>query len=82
MVEFSDGAVKAQLGVPDMRLPIEYALSYPRRGELMTQALDFWELPALHFEKPDTESFPGLNASLACTGIGSSSDYSPGSRID
>ena len=60
MVEFRDGAVKAQLGVPDMRLPIEYALAYPRRGELMTRTLDFWDLPDLHFEKPDLETFPAL----------------------
>lgn len=60
MVEFRDGAVKAQLGVPDMRLPIEYALGYPRRGELMTAELDFWDMPDLHFEKPDTETFPAL----------------------
>ena len=60
MVESADGAVKAQLGVPDMRLPIEYALHYPKRGPAMTQALDFWELPALSFEKPDTKTFPAL----------------------
>ena len=60
MVEFEDGAVKAQLGVPDMRLPIEYALGYPARGPLMTERLDFWNLPDLHFEKPDTENFPAL----------------------
>ncbi len=60
MVEFSDGAVKAQLGVPDMRLPIEYALNYPKRGAEMTQALDFWNMSALTFEKPDPETFPAL----------------------
>ena len=60
MVEFSDGAVKAQLGVPDMRLPIEYALTYPKRAAAMTKALDFWEMPDLHFEKPDLENFPAL----------------------
>ena len=60
MVEFEDGAVKAQLGVPDMRLPIEYALNYPVRGTGMTKTLDFWELPDLHFEKPDFETFPAL----------------------
>lgn len=60
MVEFQDGAVKAQLGAPDMRLPIEYALGYPERGALMTKALDFWDVPDLHFEKPDTETFPAL----------------------
>ncbi|MBQ6076256.1 MAG: 1-deoxy-D-xylulose-5-phosphate reductoisomerase [Lachnospiraceae bacterium] len=60
MVEFTDGAVKAQLGVPDMRLPIEYALGYPRRGALITQPLDVWHMPDLHFEEPDTETFPAL----------------------
>ena len=60
MVEFRDGAVKAQLGVPDMRLPIEYALGYPSRGTLMTEALNFWDLPDLHFEAPDTATFPAL----------------------
>ena len=60
MVEFTDGAVKAQLGVPDMRLPIEYALGYPHRGTLITQPLDVWHMPDLHFEEPDTETFPAL----------------------
>ena len=60
MVEFSDGAVKAQLGVPDMRLPIEYALTYPVRRTQMTGELDFWNMPDLHFEKPDLENFPAL----------------------
>ena len=64
MVEFSDGAVKAQLGVPDMRLPIEYALGYPARGELVTEELDFWKMGDLYFEKPDTDRFPAL--ALAC----------------
>ena len=60
MVEFTDGAVKAQLGVPDMRLPIEYALGYPHRGALITEPLDIWRMPDLHFEEPDTETFPAL----------------------
>ncbi len=60
MVEFTDGAVKAQLGVPDMRLPIEYALGYPERGELITEEADFWQMGDLHFEKPDFERFPAL----------------------
>ena len=60
LVEFTDGAVKAQLGVPDMRLPIEYALGYPQRGRLFTQPLDIWHMPDLHFEEPDTENFPAL----------------------
>ena len=64
MAEFSDGSVKAQLGVPDMGIPIEYALRYPRRGPLLSRPLDFWQLEDLHFEKPDTEAFPAL--ALAC----------------
>ncbi len=60
MVEFSDGAVKAQLGTPDMRLPIEYALGYPDRGPCMGGTLNFWEIADLHFEKPDLEHFPTL----------------------
>ncbi|MBQ4424214.1 MAG: 1-deoxy-D-xylulose-5-phosphate reductoisomerase [Lachnospiraceae bacterium] len=61
MVEFSDGSVKAQLAVPDMELPIAYALYYPERTEALCDRLDFWELPDLHFEKPDFENFPGLS---------------------
>ena len=70
MVEFRDGAVKAQLGVPDMRLPIEYAMGYPERGGLMTEALDFWNMPDLHFEKPDTETFPALALAYQAGRIG------------
>jgi len=61
MVEFSDGAVKAQLGTPDMRLPIQYALGYPRRGESLSQGLDFSALGGLSFEAPDLETFPALS---------------------
>ncbi len=60
MVEYSDGSVKAQLAVPDMRLPIEYALTYPDRGPAVAAPLDFMRLPPLTFESPDTENFPGL----------------------
>ena len=60
MVQFSDGCVMAQLSQPDMRLPIQYALSYPRRIDLNTQRLDFAGLSRLTFEKPDTERFPCL----------------------
>lgn len=60
MAEFTDGSVKAQLGVPDMRIPIEYALRYPARGPMLSRELDFWQLGDLHFEKPDTEAFPAL----------------------
>ena len=60
MVEFEDGAVKAQLGVPDMRLPIQYAFSYPKRFSLSGERLDFTKYNTLTFEKPDTERFRNL----------------------
>ena len=60
MVEFEDGAVKAQLGVPDMRLPIQYAFSYPKREPLSGGRLDFSKYNTLTFEKPDTDRFRNL----------------------
>ncbi|NBH12871.1 1-deoxy-D-xylulose-5-phosphate reductoisomerase [Lachnospiraceae bacterium] len=60
MVEYEDGAVMAQLGTPDMRLPIQYALYYPKRRHLSGKRLDFFELANLTFEKPDLDTFPGL----------------------
>lgn len=60
MVEYEDGAVIAQLGLPDMRLPIQYALFYPDRVYLKGDRLDFFKLKQLTFEEPDTETFPGL----------------------
>ena len=60
MVEFADGAVMAQLGTPDMKLPIQYALYYPERRYLAGERLDFWSLNQSTFEKPDLENFPGL----------------------
>ena len=60
MVEFADGAVMAQLGTPDMKLPIQYALYYPDRRYLAGKRLDFWSLNQITFEKPDLENFPGL----------------------
>ena len=60
MVEFKDGAVMAQLGSPDMRLPIQYALYYPHRKELNTKRVDFFELGQITFEKPDMDTFKGL----------------------
>lgn len=59
-VEFADGAVKAQLGVPDMRLPIQYALTYPQRLPLAGDRLDLFSLGRLTFERPDMERFPCL----------------------
>lgn len=60
MVEYEDGAVMAQLGTPDMKLPIQYALYYPDRRFLPGDRLDFWEMGKLDFEKPDMETFYGL----------------------
>lgn len=60
MVEFVDGAVMAQLGTPDMKLPIQYALYYPSRRPLGGGRLDFAALSQITFEAPDTVNFPGL----------------------
>lgn len=62
-VEFSDGVVMAQLGTPDMRLPIQYAFSYPNRLPLQSERLDLFALGSLHFERPDEERFPCLRLS-------------------
>lgn len=59
-VEFADGAVKAQLGLPDMRLPIQYALSFPQRLPLSGFRLNLFQTGALTFEQPDTRRFPCL----------------------
>ena len=57
MVEFSDGSVKAHLGTTDMRIPIQYALSYPERWDAPVAPLDFTKLGSLQFDAPDTETF-------------------------
>ncbi len=59
-VEYTDGAVIAQLGTPDMRLPIQYALYYPERRSLSGERLDLFALGQLTFERPDTDTFRGL----------------------
>lgn len=59
-VEYADGAVIAQLGTPDMRLPIQYALYYPERRSLSGEHLDLFALGQLTFERPDTDTFRGL----------------------
>ncbi|MGB7606564.1 MAG: 1-deoxy-D-xylulose-5-phosphate reductoisomerase [Lutisporaceae bacterium] len=58
MVEYIDGSVIAQLGIPDMKLPIQYALTYPERLTIPEERLDLTKLGTLTFEKPDTEKFP------------------------
>ena len=60
MVEFVDGAVIAQLGTPDMKLPIQYALYYPERRYLPVDRVDFWKIGHLDFEEPDMDTFYGL----------------------
>lgn len=60
MVQFEDGAVKAQLGMPDMRLPIQYAFSYPERVKSSFERLDFARITDLTFEQPDTKRFRNL----------------------
>ena len=59
-VEYEDGAVIAQLGTPDMRLPIQYALYYPNRRPLSGKKLDLFEVGQLTFERPDIDTFRGL----------------------
>ncbi len=70
MVEFEDGAVIAQLGTPDMRLPIQYALYYPDRRILDGERLDFWSMKNLTFEEPDMENFRGLALAYEAIGRG------------
>lgn len=72
MVEFVDGAVIAQLGTPDMKLPIQYALYYPERRYLPGERLDFWKLTEITFEKPDMETFRGLKLAFDAAAAGGS----------
>ena len=72
MVEYEDGAVIAQLGTPDMKLPIQYALFYPDREYLAGERLDFWSLSQITFEKPDMENFEGLPLAFAAAKAGGS----------
>jgi 1-deoxy-D-xylulose-5-phosphate reductoisomerase len=65
LVEMRDGSILAQLGPPDMRLPIQYALNYPERGERICAELDFSELGSLSFSSPDEEKFPALGLAYA-----------------
>ncbi len=70
MVEYEDGAVIAQMGTPDMRLPILYAMSWPERLATGGQALDWSQIGALTFEAPDTDKFPALNLAYAALKAG------------
>ncbi len=67
MVSFADGAVKAQLGVPDMKVPIQYALSFPARWPAPHERLDWTELSRLEFQRPEPDKFPCLR--LACEAL-------------
>lgn len=72
MVQFKDGGIIAQLGTPDMRLPIQYALYYPHRRYLDGDRLDFAELGQITFEKPDMETFLGLPMAIQASREGGS----------
>lgn len=72
MVEFKDGAVMAQLGMPDMKLPIQYALYYPERRVLAGERLDFARLASISFEAPDMDTFLGLPMAMEAARAGGS----------
>lgn len=70
LIQFEDGSIKAQLGLPDMRLPIQFAMSYPERLKSDFPRFDFAGYPALTFEKPDTETFRNLALAFEAVGRG------------
>lgn len=72
MVQFKDGAIIAQLGTPDMRLPIQYALYYPERRFLAGDRVDFGKIARITFENPDTDNFVGLKLAYEAGRIGGS----------
>ncbi|MBR6451887.1 MAG: 1-deoxy-D-xylulose-5-phosphate reductoisomerase [Lachnospiraceae bacterium] len=72
MVQFTDGAIIAQLGMPDMKLPIQYALFYPRRVKLDTERVDFFKLSQMTFEAPDPETFEGFALAMRAAKEGGS----------
>ncbi len=72
MVEYVDGGIMAQLGTPDMKLPIQYALFYPDRRPMQGERLDFYKLGQITFEAPDTETFKALPLAYKAAGIGGS----------
>ena len=72
MVEFKDGSTKAQLGVPDMKVPIQYALSYPERWPAPHPRIEWTDYAALHFETPDFNRFPCLKLAYDALSIGGS----------
>ncbi len=70
MVQFKDTSVMAQLGQPDMRVPIQYAFSYPERLALPIEPVDFFKLSSLTFEQPDTDRFPNLSYAYEAIRVG------------
>jgi len=70
MVQFEDGSIKAQMGLPDMRLPIQYALGYPQRLRADFPRFNFTQYPSLTFEKPDTDTFRSLALAFAALAKG------------
>ncbi len=70
MVEFADGSVKAHLGTTDMRIPIQYALSFPERWDAPVERLDFKEIGSLNFGKPDLKTFKCLQLAFDAMKIG------------
>jgi len=70
MVEFVDGSMLAQLGVPDMRVPIQYALTYPDRLENPADRLDFSQIRQFNFEPPDFKRFPCLDLAYTAAEVG------------
>lgn len=72
MVEYVDGGIMVQLGTPDMKLPIQYALFYPDRRPMEGKRVDFYELGSITFERPDMETFTGLKLALRAAAEGGS----------
>jgi len=72
MVEYLDGSIIAQLGLPDMKLPIQYAMFYPDRKPMDMPELDFYQLSQITFEKPDTDTFRGLDLAFDAMRAGGS----------
>ncbi len=72
MVEYVDGGIMAQLGTPDMKLPIQYALFYPDRRPMAGKRVDFYELGTITFERPDLETFTGLKLAMRAAAEGGS----------
>ncbi|MGL4774399.1 MAG: 1-deoxy-D-xylulose-5-phosphate reductoisomerase [Clostridium sp.] len=66
MVEYKDRSIIAQIGSPDMRLPIQYAINYPNREGEIAKGIDFYDIATLNFEKPDMETFPCLKMAFEC----------------